>query len=152
MNLGLLIILINVGAWLAFFIGVYIAIFRHVRRRGRVIMLSGVALVVALVATLVALTNPIRTAPPMRPSPSRAILAAALTDSILIVGVNARDGSLRWQDALAASYYHASPVANGVFYIDDGATITAVRLSDGARLWQAPISGYPRLLDGTSLQ
>ena len=47
MNQGLLIIHINVGAWLAFFIGVYIAIFRHVRRRGRVIMLSGVALVVA---------------------------------------------------------------------------------------------------------
>jgi hypothetical protein len=66
MNPGLLIILINVGAWLAFFIGVYIAIFRHVRRHGRIIMLSGVALVVALVATLVALLNPSRRRAPRR--------------------------------------------------------------------------------------
>ncbi len=144
----LLIIAINAVAWLALILGIYVAIFRRLGRRGRIIMQFGTALaavlVVALIVTSVTLANTINAAPPMRPSPSDAILTATWTDSYnhpLIFGVNARAGSIRWQSSLAVSYYHEETTANGVLYIAEDATITAIRLSDGARLWQQAAPG-----------
>jgi outer membrane protein assembly factor BamB len=137
----LLIIIIVVGAPLAFFVGVSIAIYRHVQRRGRIILLSGAGVTLLLIVSLVALNVSFRpSAPTARPSPSHAILTAIWSDSQghpVFGGVNARDGSLRWRRSLAVSYRDETPTAGGMLYVDDGTTISAVRLSDGATLWQS---------------
>lgn len=151
---ALLIIVINVVAWLAFFIGVGIVIFRHVRRRGRLIILSGAGVTLLLIVSLVALNLSFRpAAPPQRPSPSGAILLARMFDShgvASLAGVSARDGSVRWRSSLAVSYRSQAPIAAGVAYVTSdpdattgatGAAITAVRLDNGARLWQRALPG-----------
>jgi outer membrane protein assembly factor BamB len=143
---ALLIIVITVGAWLAFFFGVGVAIYRHVQRRGRRIILSGAGVTLLLIVSLVALNVSIQpSTPPMRPSPSGAILLAHVYDSqgrASLAGISARDGSMRWRRAQAVYAHWQAPIADGVAYLGTGpdnigpATITAVRLTDGAQLWQ----------------
>jgi outer membrane protein assembly factor BamB len=141
---ALLIIIVIVGSWLAFFVGVAIAIYRHAGRRGRMILVSGVGVSLLLIVSLVALNVSFRpSSPSTRPSPSHVILTATWSDSQghpVFGGVTARDGSLRWRRSLAVSYRDETPTAAGVLYVEDGTTISAVRLSDGATLWQ---SGSP---------
>lgn len=149
----LLVFLIVVGgAWLALFVGIFIAIFRHVRRRGRAIMLGGLALTLALVITSVAYAI-IANAPvslPTRPSPSSALLAEAWPESsgyMDIIGVSARDGSIRWRVHTNSTFARSTQAA-GVFYVTSGSAlsgpvIAAYRVADGALLWQeAPPVAY----------
>lgn len=150
---ALLIIVINVGAWLAFFVGVGIAIYRHARRRGRMIILSGAGVTLLLIVSLVALNVSIRpTTPSQRPSPSDAILLARVYDghgNVAFAGVSARDGSIRWRSGLAASFAAQAPISDGVAYLTSspgatsaaGATIVALRLNDGAQLWRRFLPG-----------
>jgi hypothetical protein len=140
---ALLIIVVNVGAWLAFFFGVGVAIYRHVQRRGRRIILSGAGVTLLVIVSLVALNVSFRpSAPQSRPSPGPSILAASWSDSQnhpTLGGVNARDGSLRWRRSLAVSYRGEEPTADGVVYV-----------SDGARYWRAPLGSAARLISGAA--
>lgn len=143
---ALLIIVIVVGSWLAFFVGVGVAIYRHVQRRGRAIILSGLGVTLLLIVSLVALNVSIQPSmPPQRHSPSDAILLARVYGSqgrAALAGISARDGSVRWHRAQAVYAHWQAPIADGVAYLATGpdnigpATITAVRLTDGAQLWQ----------------
>lgn len=137
---ALLIVMIVVGSWLAFFVGVGIAIYRHTQRRGRrIILVSGVGVALLLIVSLVALNVSFRPSASPAP-PSHIILTATWSDSQghpVFGGVNARDGSLRWRRSLAVSYRDETPTVGGVLYVEDGTTIRAVRLSDGATLWQS---------------
>lgn len=150
---ALLIIVIVVGSWLAFFVGVGVAIYRHAQRRGRAIILSGAGVTLLLIVSLVALNVSIQpSTPPMRHSPSDAILLARVYDSqghASLAGISARDGSVRWRSGLAASFAAQAPISDGVAYLTSspgaasatGATIVAMRLNDGAQLWRRFLPG-----------
>lgn len=156
---ALLIIIVVIGSCLAFVVGIGIVIYRHAQRRGRMILLRGAGFTLLLIVTLLLIDSLValnvslrRTASPQRPSPSDATLFTRVYDShndAAFAGISGRDGSVRWRSGLAASFAAQAPISDGVAYLTSnpgaasatGATIVALRLSDGAQLWQRFLPG-----------
>ena len=131
------------AVWLVIIIAAYLAVYRQAQRRGRLVMRLGAAIVFLLIVALIigpsVQARLTLLAYPPQPSPSSALLGVAWSDSqgrLRLVGVSARDGSTRWNDSLTASYITNAAAGDGAIYVADYTSITAVRASDGARLWQ----------------
>lgn len=131
----------------------FTAIYRRLGPRGALAAwIVGVALVIALVVGLLGLAIN-RLQPPSQPSPSSATITMTRFDNgnSVLASVSARDGSTIWSQRLA-NPSNFSTIANGMYYTmgwvgGPGPTLSAYRLSDGARQWNVtPVNGNMRPL------
>lgn len=142
-------------------------VFRRLSPRGRVILgvsLSASLALLLIVTLLASQLDSIRTTLARQASPSHATLVALsgdLSGHETLSGLSGHDGSLLWRRALGL-YGVSGVVADGQVYVvgdtqpysvqpqDAHPAIAALRLSDGALLWQEPLPGLqapaPRLL------
>ena len=122
-------------------------VFRRLSPRGRVILGASLALLL-IVALLATQLGAIRTEVAQQASPSHATLIALSADTTgvdTVTALSGYDGSILWRRPLSL-YLVSGAIADNAVYLagfaqpnQTQATLVALRLSDGASLWRAPL-------------